>query len=153
MSHVMPPTSMKKPRPRPNPAVWLGLIFSIGGALSYFMYFARFPELRDFPWINLPLVLLGFALSTIGFRRTIKHPLIYRGRISGAFGFVLSLIITVFFNAYIFYFSYQLPASPDAPQVMTPAPDFALTNQRGHLVRLRDYRGKKVVLVFYRGFW
>ncbi|RMG50585.1 MAG: hypothetical protein D6723_12000 [Acidobacteria bacterium] len=36
---------------------------------------------------------------------------------------------------------------------MTPAPDFALTNQRGHPVRLRDYRGKKVVLVFYRGFW
>jgi peroxiredoxin len=36
------------------------------------------------------------------------------------------------------------------PQVGDPAPDFALVDQRGATVRLRDFRGKKrVVLAFY----
>ena len=30
-----------------------------------------------------------------------------------------------------------------------PAPDFSLRDQDGRLVRLRDYRGKKIVLYFY----
>jgi len=35
----------------------------------------------------------------------------------------------------------------------TPAPDFALRDYRGRLVRLADFRGKKnVVLLFNRGF-
>jgi len=35
----------------------------------------------------------------------------------------------------------------------TPAPDFALSDFQGRLVRLADFRGKKnVVLVFNRGF-
>lgn len=33
-----------------------------------------------------------------------------------------------------------------------PAPDFELLDLRGNLVRLSDYRGKPVVLVFLRGF-
>ena len=35
----------------------------------------------------------------------------------------------------------------------TPAPDFALSDFHGRLVRLTDFRGKEnVVLVFNRGF-
>jgi hypothetical protein len=35
----------------------------------------------------------------------------------------------------------------------TMAPDFALPDYRGHLVKLSDFRGKRhVVLVFNRGF-
>lgn len=33
-----------------------------------------------------------------------------------------------------------------------PAPDFELTDTRGQNVRLSDFRGKPVVLVFNRGF-
>jgi peroxiredoxin len=37
--------------------------------------------------------------------------------------------------------------------IMTMAPDFALPDFRGRIVRLSDYRGAKhVVLVFNRGF-
>lgn len=35
----------------------------------------------------------------------------------------------------------------------TPAPDFALPDASGHLVRLSDYRGKPLVLVFYPLDW
>lgn len=41
------------------------------------------------------------------------------------------------------------------PQVSlgTPAPNFTLSNFRGEIVRLTDFRGKShVVLVFNRGF-
>lgn len=38
-------------------------------------------------------------------------------------------------------------------QLNTPAPDFTLDDFQGRPVRLRDYQGKKhVVLVFNRGF-
>ncbi|GHE45228.1 peroxiredoxin [Streptosporangium violaceochromogenes] len=36
-----------------------------------------------------------------------------------------------------------------AVEVGSPAPDFALKDQHGALVRLSDYRGRKVVLIFY----
>ncbi len=32
-----------------------------------------------------------------------------------------------------------------------PAPDFAAYDENGHMVRLRDLRGRAVVLVFYPG--
>ena len=34
-------------------------------------------------------------------------------------------------------------------EVGMPAPDFALANQKGEIVRLTDFRGKKVVIYFY----
>jgi peroxiredoxin len=34
----------------------------------------------------------------------------------------------------------------------TPAPDFELADYTGKLVRLSDFRGKNVLLVFNRGF-
>jgi len=40
-------------------------------------------------------------------------------------------------------------------KLITPgelAPDFALENVQGKLIRLSDYRGKPVVLSFLRGF-
>ncbi len=37
-------------------------------------------------------------------------------------------------------------------ELHTPAPDFALADFRGTPVRLSDFRGRHVVLVFNRGF-
>ena len=40
--------------------------------------------------------------------------------------------------------------SSGPPRVGQPAPDFALTDQNGRLVKLNDFRGKStVVLAFY----
>ncbi len=34
-----------------------------------------------------------------------------------------------------------------------PAPDFTLKDQAGRPFRLASLRGKRVLLVFYRGYW
>ncbi len=45
-----------------------------------------------------------------------------------------------------------VPVSSETVPVGSPAPDFTLTSIDGQEVRLSDYRGRKVVLVFLRGF-
>jgi len=46
------------------------------------------------------------------------------------------------------------PTDLERVQVGSPAPDFALEDEKGNAVSLAQFRGKKnVVLVFYRGHW
>jgi peroxiredoxin len=51
----------------------------------------------------------------------------------------------------LYVFSVVPPAA--GPPVGAPAPDFALRGQGGQTVRLEDFRGKPLLLVFYRGHW
>ena len=39
------------------------------------------------------------------------------------------------------------------PAIGEMAPDFRLQDQDGKVHQLSQYRGKNVVLVFYRGYW
>ena len=145
--------SMSSERPRRNHALWLGPLITSTGVISYFMFFARFPALRDFPWINLPLVAIGLAVSfgglwsayTRGSRRWVK--------VAGSFGLALSLLFGGFLIAYVFFLSYSLPAASATTAELEQAPEFALTDSTGRLHRLSDYRGSTVVIVFYRGHW
>lgn len=43
----------------------------------------------------------------------------------------------------------QVPATVFAPRAGQPAPDFELLNQYGEPVRLADFRGRNVVVVFF----
>ncbi len=45
-----------------------------------------------------------------------------------------------------------MPLLSETVPVGSQAPDFTLTSIQGEQVRLSDYRGRKVVLVFLRGF-
>jgi cytochrome oxidase Cu insertion factor (SCO1/SenC/PrrC family) len=48
-----------------------------------------------------------------------------------------------------------LAAAPQVlpPAVGQPAPDFKLADQTGRQTALSSARGRKAVLVFYRGYW
>ena len=45
-----------------------------------------------------------------------------------------------------------MPVESETVPVGSPAPDFTLTSIQGEPVKLSDYRGRNVVLVFLRGF-
>jgi cytochrome oxidase Cu insertion factor (SCO1/SenC/PrrC family) len=46
-----------------------------------------------------------------------------------------------------------LPKSQVASAEGKPAPEFTLQDQQGKTFRLASMRGKRVLLIFYRGYW
>ena len=141
------------PKNWPKHALWLGFVVSFVGMVSYFLYFAQFPELRDVPLLNSPIVLLGVLLCGAGCVQVLRHSASGLGKVAASVTFLLTLGVAGLFHTYIFYISYQLPAAADAPASAAAAPLFALQDQNDQTVSLADYRGDKVVVVFYRGHW
>jgi hypothetical protein len=138
---------------RRNHLLWIGPLLTFVGGVTYFLYFARIPALRDVPWVNLPLVLGGLVLSLVAVGRGFARRAPYRGKVLGSLGAVFSLLIASLFTMYIFVWSYGLPAPGERTLSLGTAPDFILTDQHGAPVSLADLRGRKVVLTFYRGHW
>lgn len=136
---------------RRNHLAWIGASVTFLGAVSYFLVFSRWPALRDFPWVNLPLVLAGFAASLAAYGRRRRG-----SKLSGALalaGAGFSTLVAALFCAYVFWISWLLPAPTRVTLALDRAPDFALAAQDGGIVRLADLHDRKVVLVFFRGFW
>jgi hypothetical protein len=144
---------MTAERPPRNHALWLGPLIAFVGMVSYFQFFARFPALRDFPWVNLPLVLIGIALSLGGFWGAYVRGSRWPVKLAGSFGLALALLCGGFLIVYVFGISNSLPATTSTTRALELAPDFELEDSSGRMHRLSDYRGSKVVLVFYRGHW
>ena len=126
----------------------LVVVVTITSFISYFYFFFQFPALRDFPVVNLPLIILEVILTTGGCWQVFKQ----RGGILGkclvSLGILVVLAVGGFFNFYVFSMSYQLPESA---QAVAAAPGFTLLGHDGQNLSLSDYRSKKVELVFYRG--
>jgi hypothetical protein len=59
--------------------------------------------------------------------------------------------LAAFFAAFL-YGMLSVPGA-SGPTLGTAAPDFALVDQAGRTVRLGDFRGSPLLLVFYRGHW
>lgn len=141
-------------RVRLNFLAWLGPIITFVGAISYFLFFVRFPDLRDFPWVNLPLVGLGVLVSGIGLLRATSNAR-YKilSKAFAACGLLFSLGLAALFCFYIFSLSYQMPSTEGVSQVAEVAPDFSLPDQNNQTVQSSDFQDKKLVLTFYRGYW
>lgn len=144
-----------------NISIYVGFLTVLFGAVSYFLFFARFPMTRDFPWLNLIFIALGLIWLGAGVRRAFREPQAFRGKISGPVLGVLALTVAGLFGFYNFYLSRRLPVSASAPRVNAQAPDFSLTDSEGRTVSLDDLlrepvadrRPSAVLLIFYRGYW
>ncbi len=138
-----------------------GFLVTLAAFLSYFMFFARFPVTRDFPWVNLLLFVAGFVLLGLGLKRAFGQAEVYRGKVSGVLLTVLSALVLGLFVSYTFFFSRLLPASQGAPRLGQKAPEFTLPDSHGRPVSLAGLLapatpgapGRWVLMVFYRGYW
>lgn len=132
---------------------WIGPALTFAGVVTYFMWFARYPLLRDFPWLNLPLVILGVVLSFLGVRAVFGENRPWSRKLAAGAGLVLAGALATLFIGYVFVLSSMLPDARDETMAMATAPTASLTDAGGAVVDLSDYRGRKAVLVFYRGYW
>ena len=135
---------------RRNHLLWIGSLVVFAGFVSYYQLFARFAALRDFPWVNLPLIWVGVVLSALGVWRAFRAG---RRKILGSIALIFSVLVAGLFHAYVFWYSYRMPGATPITSAMILAPDFTLTDQHGRPVTLSDLRGRNAVLVFYRGHW
>ena len=136
-----------------NHALWIGPLVTFVGLVSYFLFFVRWPALTEFPWVNLPLVLIGLGISLLGLWRAFRQAERYRGKRLGSLGLVFSLAVAALFCFYVFWMSYGVPGETAATRGLTMAPAISLPDQSGEIVELAALRGRKVIVTFYRGFW
>ena len=158
-----------------NLNVWIGFFLVLAGALSYPLFFARFPLTRDVPWANLAIFALALILLAVGITRAFRRPDAYRGKIFGSILGVVAVALTVFFWYGVFYGTREAPVSLGTPQVGQIAPDFTLPDSKNVPMNLSGtlhspfaptgpFAGigvppigaeqtAAVVLIFYRGYW
>ena len=143
------------PSPKRNWTAVAGFVLGLAGAVGYFgvvvLHNPRLGWLIHTPILQLLSVGLGLILSTVGMLRAFHRT--HGGRVAAPFLGLLNLALSSFLVWHLFVATYRLPTSANAPAVGTAAPDFELRNQHGDLVRLSSFRGRSVVLLFYRGFW
>lgn len=128
-----------------NHAAWIGPVITLVGLVTYFSYAAKIPDLRDSAALNLVVVSLGVAVAAWGAlrRRNWKS---WAGLLtSGALAFLLF--------AYVFVLSSQLPGAETAAAVGSEAPPLVLPDQTGRVIDIAGFSDRRLVVVFYRGFW
>jgi hypothetical protein len=128
-----------------NHAAWVGPLISIAGLLSYFSIMVRFPDLRDSAVVNLIMVVLGAATAVWG--------LMKRRNWKSWLGVVGALVPAILLFGYVYGLSSQIPPPGPEASVGTQAPPLELPDQNGRVVSLADYAGRRVLVVFYRGYW
>lgn len=133
---------------RPVLLAVLGLVLALVGIVGYFLVVfelgGRLPGVRNEAIPNWLLVALGLVLSTLAVVRAGRR--LVPGVLLGA---------NVALAALFFVFLYVFAAVPAVagPRVGAAAPAFTLVDEKGATVRLEDFRGAPLLLVFYRGHW
>ena len=132
-----------------NWPLWSGFALSIAAFVSYFLFFMRFPAMRDTAWATFLLFAIAIGLLILGLRRASGR------RILAWIVTALGIGIAAFFCAGVMMA--PLPASESATAVGAKAPDFVLLDTNRHPVGLAQLLAapgtKGVMLVFYRGYW
>ncbi len=135
-------TSEQKNR---NHAAWIGPLIALVGLVTYFTYAVKFPNLRDSAALNLFVVVLGVAVAGWGMFR--------KNNWKSWLGLLTSGALAALLFGYVFVLSNQMPGAEPAAAVGSAAPPLKLPDQTGRVVNLADFQDRRVVVVFYRGFW
>jgi hypothetical protein len=107
-------------------------------------------SLRDHPW---PFELFGVLVSVALLRRARSAFHEKEGRKVTAVATGFSVLATILFALYVNVGVRMLPPPPPALRPGAVAADFDLADETGRRVTLSSLRGRKTLLVFYRGFW
>lgn len=146
-----------------NSALWWGLLITVFGVFSNFLYFLKiFQGIPQgiIPWINLAVPAIGVVLLLIGLKRAFGQSQVYGGKIWGSIVTGLSVVLFAL-SVWGFFHARAVPRSASAPQVGQHVPDFTLPDSAGQPVSLAqllsasagDAQPKAVLLIFYRGDW
>lgn len=122
----------------------VGVLLAVGGIAAYFALVARFPLWRRVPWEFLAVGGAGALLGVAAFARS--------PGVGSAAAALLSVAVFGFALWYVFDYSMFGPRE-DRPRVGDPFPDFALPDSGGATFRLSEARGRRLLLLFYRGDW
>jgi hypothetical protein len=127
-----------------------GGLLTLAGVVGYFVVglhlAAALPWLRNHAVVSWVPVVLGGALAA---RAVARAP---RGRrLVPSLLLAIDALLTVKFALFLYVVTAVPPAT--GPALGRPAPSFALPDQTGRTVRLEDFHGHPLLLVFYRGHW
>jgi hypothetical protein len=144
---------------RTNSALWLGLLITVLGPLSNFLYYSKVPA-AVLPWLNLAVPAIGLLLALTGVARAFRQPQLYRGKILGSIFAVLAALLFAG-SVWLFIQVRDVPRSAGAPQVGQRVLDFTLPDSTSQPVSLAQLfsaapgtaQPKALLLVFYRGYW
>jgi peptidoglycan/LPS O-acetylase OafA/YrhL len=139
------PRLMKTSRKKRNHAAWIGPLVALIGLLTYFTVAVRFPDLRDSAIVNLVMVIGGAAIAAWGLLR--------RRNWKSWIGLGTAVFFASLLFGYVFVLSNQLPSADTAVAIGSAAPPLELPDQTGRVVSLDAFKGERVLVVFYRGFW
>jgi hypothetical protein len=146
---------------RRNKLLWVGALLMIVAISSNALFFVQVPGQRLLPWLNLLCFVVPLVLVSLGLRRAITQPEIYRGKTAGWILTGLSVFLLAF-AVFALYVSRNIPDPSRAPKVGQKAPDFVLPDTSGKPIWLHDLLAarmengappKAVLLIFYRGYW
>ena len=122
----------------------LGPLLAAGGFGLYFLSSFRLARFRRRPWEFVAIVAAGAAL---GAYRVVAAP-------GAATAVAAALAVGILAFACWFLFSFSMYGKrEDRPRVGERFPDFALPTSDGRVFRLAEARGRRLLLVCYRGIW
>lgn len=134
-------------------SVWLSPLLSLFGFVSYYSLFVGIPALRDFPLVNLPILIFSAILVIVGTIQCWKDSAMVK-RLAWCFSTLASVGIAFLFCWYVFVMSYQMPRPASIPSVgLESVSDASFSIASGDSIQVGDFQGRKVLISFYRGYW
>jgi hypothetical protein len=128
----------------------IGIALAWAAMLSYFLVITPWlPDLRDSGRPSVALGALGTAVAALGAARGWRA----RRRVLATLAFGAAALPSALLALYIFFLSYQLPATGGVIALGARLPDLQLKDAGGQERPLAGADGKKRVVLFFRGHW